>query len=45
MGKNPLNYEEEKELIEFVIKCLKMGYGIMRQDVMKLVEQDIIKRA
>jgi len=45
MGLKPyLNYEEEKELVEFLINCSKMGYGRMRQDVMKLVERGIIKK-
>jgi len=45
MGPKPyLNYEEEKELVEFLLNSSKMGYGIMRQDVMKLVEHGIIKK-
>lgn len=39
-----LTYEEESELVEFIIKCSKMGYGKTRQDVMKLVESCLAKK-
>ena len=45
MGPKPyLTYEEEQELVEFLMNCSKMGYGKTRQDVMKLVESYIIKK-
>ena len=45
MGPKPyLTYEEEKELVEFLMNCSKMGYGKTRQDVMKLVESYIVKK-
>ena len=42
--KRYLTYEEESELVEFIIKCSKMGYGKTRQDVMKLVESCLVKK-
>ena len=42
--KRYLTYEEESELVEFIIKCSKMGYGKTRQDVMKLVESCLAKK-
>ena len=39
-----LTYEEESELVEFIIKCSKMGYGKTRQDMMKLVESCLAKK-
>ena len=45
MGPKPyLTYEEEQELVEFLMNCSKMGYGKTRQDVMKLVESYIVKK-
>ena len=45
MGPKPyLMYKEEYELVEFLINCSNMGYGKMRQDVMKLVECCITKK-
>ena len=38
-GRKPyLSLEEEKELVEFLLKCSKMGYGKTRGEVMKIVE-------
>ena len=42
--KRYLTYEEVSELVEFIIKCLKMRYGKTRQDVMKLVESCLAKK-
>ena len=42
--KQYLTYEEESELVEFIIKCSKMGYGKTRQDMMKLVESCLVKK-
>ena len=42
--KHYLTSEEENKLVEFIIKCLKMGYGKMRQDVMKLVDSCLAKK-
>ena len=39
-----LTYEEESELVKFIIKCSKMGYGKTRQDMMKLVESCLAKK-
>ena len=45
MGPKPyLTYEEENELVEFLMNCSKMGYGKTRQDVMKLVEICVVKK-
>jgi len=38
-----LSIEEEKELVEFLLKCSKMGYGKTRSQVMKLVEATMKK--
>ena len=42
--KRYLTYEEESELVEFIIKCSKMRYGKTRQDVMKLAESCLAKK-
>ena len=42
--KHYLTYEEESELVEFIIKCSKMAYGKTRQDVMKLVDSCLAKK-
>ena len=40
-----LTYKEENELVEFIIKCSKMGYdGKMRQDVMKVVDSCLARK-
>ena len=45
MGPRPyLTYKEESELLEFIIKCLKIGYGKTRQDLMKLVDSCLAKK-
>ena len=39
-----LTYEEESELVGFITKCSKMGYGKARQDVMKVVDSCFVKK-
>ena len=36
--------EEEKELVEFVIACSKLGYGKTRGDVLSIVEATLKKK-
>ena len=44
MGPKPyLSNEEEKELVEFLVECSKIGYEKIRQEVMKLIEE-IVER-
>jgi len=38
-----LSNKEEKELVEFLVECSKIGYGKTRREVMKLVEE-IVER-
>ena len=42
--KRYLTSEEESKLVEFIIKCSKMGYGKTRQDMMKLVDSCLAKK-
>ena len=42
--KRYLTYKKESELVEFLIKCSKMWYGKMRQDMMKLVDSCLAKK-
>ena len=42
--KRYLTYEEESKLVEFIIKCSKMGYDKTRQDVMKLFDSCLAKK-
>ena len=42
--KRYLTYEEENELVEFILKCSKMECGKTRQDVMKLLESCFAKK-
>ena len=38
IGPKPyLSHEEEKELVEFICNCSKMGYGKMRKEVLNIV--------
>ena len=39
-----LTYEEESGLVEFIIKCLKTGYGKTRQDVIKFFDSCLAKK-
>ena len=39
-----LTFEEEKELVDFLIKCSKMGYGKTRGEVLKIVEATVLKK-
>ena len=39
-----LSKEEEKELINFITTCSKMGYGKTRKEVLALVEAAIEKK-
>ncbi len=34
-----LSYEEEKELVTFIVNCAKMGYGKTRGEVLQIVGQ------
>jgi len=45
IGPKPyLYYEDEKELVEFLVTCSKMGYGKTRQEVLKLIETALLKK-
>ena len=35
---------EEKELVDFLIACSKMGYGKTRNEVLKIVEAVVQKK-
>jgi hypothetical protein len=39
-----LSLEEEKELVDFLLKCSRMGYGKTRGQVMKIVEATMKKK-
>lgn len=39
-----LTYEEEKELVGFLLNCAKMGYAKTRQDVLKIVHNAMLKK-
>ena len=39
-----LTYEEEKEMVDFLITCSKMGYGKTRNEVLKIVEAAMQKK-
>ena len=39
IGPKPyLNHEEKQELVDFLVKCSKIGHGKTRNEVLKLVE-------
>jgi len=45
MGAKPyLTHEEEKELVEFLINCVKMGYGKTRKEVLNMVHTTVEKK-
>ena len=45
MGAKPyLTHEEEKELVEFLINCAKMGYGKTRKEVLNMVHTIVEKK-
>ena len=45
MGAKPyLTHEEEKELVEFLINCAKMGYGKTRKEVLNMVHTAVEKK-
>ena len=45
IGPKPyLTKEEEKELVDFLITCSKMGYGKTRSEVLKIVEAAVQKK-
>lgn len=45
VGPKPyLDREEEKELVDFLLKCSKMGYGKTRGEVLKIVEATMMKK-
>ena len=39
-----LTYEQEKEMVDFLITCSKMGYGKTRNEVLKIVEAAMQKK-
>ena len=39
-----LTPQEEEELVEFLKKCLKMGYGITKKEVFCTVESALVMR-
>ena len=39
-----LTNEKEKELVDFLLKCAKMGYAKTRQDVLKIVHSAVQKK-
>ena len=39
-----LTLEEEKELVDFLMNCAKMGYAKTRQDVLKIVHSAVLKQ-
>ena len=45
IGPKPyLTQEEEKQLVEFLVNCYKMGYGKTRGEVLKIVEAIMLKK-
>ena len=45
MGPKPyLTHEEEKELVDFLIYCSKMGYGKTRKEVLEIVETAVRRK-
>ena len=45
MGPKPyLTQEEEKELVDFVLNCSKLGYGKTKQDVLQIVHSTLVKK-
>ena len=42
--KTYLTHEEEKELVDFLVNCAKMGYAKTRQDVLKIVHSAVLKK-
>ena len=42
--KTYLTYEEEKELVDFLLNYAKMGYAKTRQDVLKIVHRAMLKK-
>ena len=46
MGAKPyLSNQEEQELVEFLLNCVKMGYGKTRRDVLNIVHATLLKKA
>ena len=39
-----LTNKEEKELVDFLLNCAKMGYAKTRQDVLKIVHKAVLKK-
>ncbi len=42
--KTYLTHEEEQELVDFLLKCSKMGYGKTRGEVLKIVKATMLTR-
>ncbi len=42
IGRDPfLSKQEEEELVKFLVKCFKMGFGKTRAEVLKIVEATV----
>ena len=45
IGKKPyLTYEEERELVDFLVTCSNAGYGKTRSDVLRIVGSTVMKK-
>ncbi len=45
IGRDPfLSKQEEEELVKFLVKCSKMGFGKTRAEVLKIVEATLTKK-
>ena len=46
MGAKPyLTYQQQQELVSFLMNCAKMGYGKTRKDVLNIVHTTLIRKA
>ena len=46
MGPTPyLTYEEEKELVKFILNCSRMGYGKTRGELLRIVGETMKREA
>ena len=39
-----LTYEEEKELVRFILNCSRMGYGKTRGELLRIVRETMKKK-
>jgi len=45
MGPKPyLTKDKEKELVDFLLNCAKMGYGKTRKEVLQMVQERQLQR-